>query len=762
MNKSAATPTVLVIADDLKLVESLRGAFGSACQVFLSPSVEAGLRRVEHENLAAVLINMGLRGLNAQATVDAIRAARGDAVTLVGFTPSPDKNMPVIAGLRDIAGCQMVPLPVDWKDLRGLLENQVPIVSQHPTFPSQVKPSPQPSPEPTVEATPPRLVLPPPAQLSGVPLSVEASTLLENEASLAEQQAAASPANHDEAARSTIIPFPSPPRLRLAETAMAPVVPESPISEELAEDSPASPQASAELPHPDATDRLPQEAPILSLVSDAIAEQGIASSFLRDEALLIESANRFEAVNAEGTRVTGRILRVSPHFVVCEVLNPMQVLPPGWLASEATVHLGQQEAYRGPTRLAKVVNTGRSLICEWALQGKWQQVSPNSSASVMPHIAGSALAPFFERVTLLARISEVFKATIADVASLLEEAQQCLDRIEISHLPQPGETRAQAHRALLLQMQQSVFPAFDAVFARLEKVAVNIPADLDAEYHSLVRQHLHPLMMCAPFIHHIYAKPLGFAGDYGALHKLLDDPYEGHTLFAKLLNAWLVLTPAGEAYRTRIHVLENELHEQAVRCHVDGTDLRVLSIGAGAANEVVSFLGANDLCNSAELTLVDFNRETLDFAKRQVEDAMREHWRLTRINFVRMSIQGLIMDESRMKRKGASSHGPIVKAGGYDFIYCTGLFDYFSDRVCKRLLGAMYTMLAPGGKLLVCNFTPANPIRHFMKYVLDWDLTHRTADELRNLTPDGILSTHCHIEHSPENVEAYLHIIKPA
>jgi extracellular factor (EF) 3-hydroxypalmitic acid methyl ester biosynthesis protein len=312
------------------------------------------------------------------------------------------------------------------------------------------------------------------------------------------------------------------------------------------------------------------------------------------------------------------------------------------------------------------------------------------------------------------------------------------------------------------EMQKSLFPALNEVFTRFEQVAATIPAELDAEYHSIVRQHLHPLMMCAPFIHHIYAKPLGYAGDFGALEKLLSDPYEGHTLFAKLLNAWLVLSPAGEAYRNRIQVLETEYHEQALRCHAAGTDLRVLSIGCGAANEVVSFLGANDLCNSAELTLVDFNHLTIAEAKRQVESAMREHWRLTRINFERMSIQGLIMDESRMNRKAATSYGPVVKAGGYDFIYCTGLFDYFSDRVCKRILGAMYSMLAPGGKLLVCNFTPENPIRHFMKYVLDWDLTHRSAEDMRRIAPDGVQSSQCRIEHSPLNVEVYLHITKPA
>ena len=321
-----------------------------------------------------------------------------------------------------------------------------------------------------------------------------------------------------------------------------------------------------------------------------------------------------------------------------------------------------------------------------------------------------------------------------------------------------GKLTVQKRRS---QLHDGLVPALNQVFARFESASNNIPKDLDAEYHSLVRQHLHPFMMCSPFIHHIYSKPLGYAGDYGALQKLLGDPFEGHTLFAKLLNAWLVLNPAGEAYRTRVNTIVEVLHEQAGRCHEKSADFRVLSIGCGAANEVVRFAATDDLCNSTTFTLVDFNPDTLAYAKKNVDAAMREHWRLMRASYVRMSVQGLVLDEARMIRKGQTSFGPVAKVGGYDFIYCTGLYDYFSDRVTRRLTQSMYNMLAPGGRLLVCNFTPANPIRHFMKYVLDWDLTHRTPEQLLSIAPVGVKAEDMWITMSPADVEAYLHVRKP-
>lgn len=692
MNISAKTSSLLVIADDLKLLESLRGTFGNSCEVLLSPSVDEGLKQAEGTDLCAVLINLGLQGLVAAEAITKIKAAHGD-ISILGFLPVNKPQLQAAAQVTAIDGCRVVQMPVGLHELRLLLEEHVPKAHGPALPPSQLP-------------TPPTSLVPMmPAQSSPLPASP-------GSLSRAPTPPAGLPSEENSPA-STIIPFP------------------------LADGMPALTAEDGEVP----------------------LERSIAATFLRDGALQMEHANRFEATTTDGRRISGDIMRVSPHFVVCEVLNPLQVLMPGWRTNEAVVTLARQEAYHGPARLSKAMNTGRSLICEWTLQGPWK-AQPASAVSAQLS-QDQVLGPFLGRMRILQRISQVFKSVVAEVASLLDEAKQGLDRIEISLQSQPDETRNATLRALLPQLFEGMGPAINEVFERFERASDGIPPELDAEYHSLVRQHLHPYMMCSPFIHHIYSKPLGYAGDYGALQKLLGDPFEGHTLFAKVLNAWLVLNPAGEAYRTRLKTILEALHDQAEKCHERGTEMRVLSIGCGAANEVVRFAANDDLCNNTAFTLVDFSSDTLAFAKSNVEEAMQEHWRLMRATYVKMSVQGLILDEARMGRKGVQSFGQVAKVGGYDFIYCTGLYDYFSDRVTRRLTQSMYNMLAPGGRLLVCNFTPANPIRHFMKYVLDWDLKHRTAEQMLALAPAGSKAEQVRITMSPGDVEAYLHVTKP-
>ncbi len=483
--------------------------------------------------------------------------------------------------------------------------------------------------------------------------------------------------------------------------------------------------------------------------SSAKPKTPATSTFLREEAARIENTNWFEATGPDGTRkLSGRILRLSPNFIVSELLDPQQPPAAGWSADDATVRLAGTEAYRGPARLTKLVNTGGALICEWVLEGLWLSAVPGDLTR-----RSQVLAPFHDRMRILGRISSVFKSVVAEVASVLEEARQCLDRLEAGIVPQAGESRAQLVQTILPELQRDLFPAFDRVFGQFEEASRAIPPELDASYHSLVRQRLHPLMMCAPFVHYVYSKPFGFAGDHGALQRLLQDPFEGQTLYAKLLNAWLILTPAGEAYRHRIQLLFGELVEQAGLCQQRGQRMRVLSIGCGAANEVTRFMERSDLSREASFTLVDFHAPALTAARQQTERARRTHGRETRLEYVCSSVHGIVLEDARLRRGGEDARGAIARPGGYDFVHCTGLFDYFSDRVCQRLLGVMSAMLAPGGRLIVCNFAPGNSIQSFMKYILDWNLIHRAPDELRCLLPAG-LSAETRL--SPGGTEAYL------
>ena len=74
----------------------------------------------------------------------------------------------------------------------------------------------------------------------------------------------------------------------------------------------------------------------------------------------------------------------------------------------------------------------------------------------------------------------------------------------------------------------------------------------------------------------------------------------------------------------------------------------------------------------------------------------------------------------------------------YDLVYCAGLFDYLSQKVCKRLVELFTKLLRPNGMSIVTNVASTNPRIGWMEYVVEWNLIYRNDWEMLDLIPlDG-------------------------
>ena len=71
----------------------------------------------------------------------------------------------------------------------------------------------------------------------------------------------------------------------------------------------------------------------------------------------------------------------------------------------------------------------------------------------------------------------------------------------------------------------------------------------------------------------------------------------------------------------------------------------------------------------------------------------------------------------------------------YDFIYSTGLFDYFEEKIAIRLIQNLRKLLKPEGVLAISDVRDkySNPSIHFMEWVGDWNLVYRDDDSFRRI-----------------------------
>jgi extracellular factor (EF) 3-hydroxypalmitic acid methyl ester biosynthesis protein len=306
---------------------------------------------------------------------------------------------------------------------------------------------------------------------------------------------------------------------------------------------------------------------------------------------------------------------------------------------------------------------------------------------------------------------------------------------------------------VLGELAPPIIAAVNGLFSRAEIVAARVPPEDKPAHRLLARRLMHSLVFCSPFAYRTYHKPLGYPGDYEMVNMMLRDPFEGGSLFAKAFNAWFVSQPPAEAHRNRINYLVQKLVEETARVAAQGRMARIYNLGCGPAVEVQRFLAEQPVSNQADLTLLDFNNETLAYTTGMLQSLKTQHHRSTRINLIKKSVAQVLKGRGRSTTADAETK--------YDLICCAGLFDYLTNQYCKQLMNLFYDMLAPGGLLVTTNVDPSNPIREMLDYMLDWNLIYRNGTELRALAPDAADPDLVSVCADITSVNVYMEVRKP-
>ena len=347
-----------------------------------------------------------------------------------------------------------------------------------------------------------------------------------------------------------------------------------------------------------------------------------------------------------------------------------------------------------------------------------------------------------------------FKIVVADIHILLSDLRRWMEQVELSMRSLPPVERIDAERAAMIDLQEPIVPAMMPLMVKFESSASSIPTELQPIHRSYVKRQLHPLVLCAPFVYRTYHKPLGYAGDYEMVSMMLRDPYEGGTIFAKIVNRLYLEIPPVLAHRNRITYLTEQLHHECLRVSREDRQARIFNLGCGPAQEIQNFLSQHEISDFADFHLLDFNDETVANTSSNLEEIKDRHRRKTQLRLERKSVQQVLKEHVRQ--------GPDNQPRKYDVVYCAGLFDYLSDRVCKRLLEIFYDLVAPGGLVIATNVHPSNPWQNWMEYLADWHLVYRNDEHFLRLAPERAPSEAISVIADPTGVNIFLEIRKPA
>ncbi len=433
--------------------------------------------------------------------------------------------------------------------------------------------------------------------------------------------------------------------------------------------------------------------------------------------------------NSQGDKIRATILRLTRYSVAFEVYNPYSILQTSEVLSGFQIFINTHIVYDGRAIVRSLINTGIYLVAEVGLEDGWL----NADLLFSPVNQGERLLAEFQEFlnewTNLQQVNQDFKIVISDLQSLLGGFRGWLEQVELGIRSAPADKRSAIEGQVISDLQPAILPQVHSLFKRFEAIAVSVPEQFQPLHQFYLRRQLHPLLLCAPFVYRTYQKPLGYAGDYEMVNMILRSPYEGSSLFAKLVNTYFLSQAPAEAHRNRIKYLTEQIVTETKRMARLGRPARIFDLGCGPAREIQDFLIQENISDQAEFTLLDFNEETLHYTANRLSELKKRYNRRTSLSYLPKSVSQILRDSRR-------AHEAFISES-YDLVYCAGLFDYLSDRVCRKMMEIFYDLLAPGGLLIATNVAAHNPVRNLMEYVGAWNLIHRDALQLAALRPSS-------------------------
>jgi SAM-dependent methyltransferase len=208
----------------------------------------------------------------------------------------------------------------------------------------------------------------------------------------------------------------------------------------------------------------------------------------------------------------------------------------------------------------------------------------------------------------------------------------------------------------------------------------------------------------------------------------------------------------GIGIRSRARIMSHVVQETTrARPPDDEAPVEWVSLACGAAVPVLDALAALGGV-PVRLALVDLDAGALDFAARLaagqglVEDV---DFTLLQRNLVRSVVAGT----SLVDELGADS-ATVVEA--------LGIFEYFSDLSCTRLLRNTYRLVRPGGVLVIGNMLSDRPQLAFNQRAVGWPhLYPRSVEQLIGLVrAAGLPLEHTTVTIPEDGVYAVVHVTR--
>ena len=237
-----------------------------------------------------------------------------------------------------------------------------------------------------------------------------------------------------------------------------------------------------------------------------------------------------------------------------------------------------------------------------------------------------------------------------------------------------------------------------------------------------------------------FRKPFGYAGDF----KIIGDIYQNNPTtngFVRLFDNYCMMSAISVAVRNRKEDFKRLVKEFVT--DKAGGKLRIMDLASGPCWELKEILSSDSaLYANVIFDCYDHEDRAIEYAK----NLLNGHYN---INFIKENVVRIAL------KKDVS----LLIDKKYDFIYATGLFDYFNGRVAIALVWNLKKLLKSNGILAISTMRDkySNPSVHYMEWVADWNLVYRDEEEFKKIFLDaGFSEDELKIQYEQQGIMQYI------
>ena len=323
-------------------------------------------------------------------------------------------------------------------------------------------------------------------------------------------------------------------------------------------------------------------------------------------------------------------------------------------------------------------------------------------------------------------VKDTFKQYITNLAYDLKVYQQFFDDLDRKSSQEPEPVRNAISNALITSEGKKFGAFYQEKLDELERL-ISSYTDEEHKIHGFyLRKQMWDIILRSEFMTRTNIKPRGYAGDSVMMRMLYENAYRGDSTFGRILNKFGLEVPAAQSVRNRRLMIPGILRQVQQEFAARGEEkLRFMSLACGPAYELSDFFVTADDSVTFQCVLLDQDTEALSEAEQNIHGIEKKLGRRIQVVYLQDSVRTMLRTPEVHK-----------KWGRFSFIYSMGLFDYLTQPVAKAVIEKIYTLLEPGGKMLIGNYHVQNRSRWFMEYWLDWVLYYRTEEEMIDILRD--------------------------